>query len=322
MTDKEKAQAYDEAKERMRAFLKEWENCGAYGEAMEKARSVFPEFAESEDEKMINELQGFLDSFGADYFGTGEWQKFHDWLEMQKYDRMQPIYDNQESFESALDKAWKSYNDSGARTVDGCEDNYIECAHAKGFREGYLFGLEKQKDLDKMTLDKMIVVSPEVWDNAISDAYENGKKDGEKQKEQKPAWSEEDEKNLELVTDCIYEFYPDPVMKYKLKDWLKFLPERFNLQPKAELTLLDENIIKAAVAFVEQNNHFNYWGGIDKHTVINALRSLRPSWKPTEEQMEAFKKYIEEFQARAEAAVGGWNNFDVMIRLYEQLKKL
>lgn len=41
--------------------------------------------------------------------------------------------------------------------------------------------LEKQKDLDKM-----IVVSPEVWDKAINDAYENGKKDGEKQKEQKP----------------------------------------------------------------------------------------------------------------------------------------
>jgi hypothetical protein len=41
--------------------------------------------------------------------------------------------------------------------------------------------LEKQKDLDKM-----IVVSPEVWDTAIADAYENGKKDEEKQKEQKP----------------------------------------------------------------------------------------------------------------------------------------
>lgn len=54
------------------------------------------------------------------------------------------------------------------------------------------------------------------------------------------------------------------------------------------------------------------------------LKSLRPQphWKPNEEQMEAFKGYIEGFQARAEAAVGGWNNFDVMIRLYEQLKKL
>lgn len=50
-----------------------------------------------------------------------------------------------------------------------------------GKAEKYLAYLEKQKDLDKM-----IVVSPEVWDKAIADAYENGKKDGEKQKEQKP----------------------------------------------------------------------------------------------------------------------------------------
>ena len=57
------------------------------------------------------------------------------WLEKLKYDRMKPVYDNQDSFESALEKAWKEYNDSGARTVDGCEENYVDCAHAKGFRE-------------------------------------------------------------------------------------------------------------------------------------------------------------------------------------------
>ena len=32
--------------------------------------------------------------------------------------------------------------------VDKLEDDYVECAHAKGFREGYLFGLEKQKERD------------------------------------------------------------------------------------------------------------------------------------------------------------------------------
>lgn len=58
--------------------------------------------------------------------------------------------------------------------------------------------------------------------NCMIRAYEQGIRDTLlKIKEQKPAeWSEEDEKKLELVTDCIYKFYPDPVMKYKLKDWL------------------------------------------------------------------------------------------------------
>lgn len=34
----------------MKDFLKEWEDCGAVGEAMEKARNIFPELKESEDE--------------------------------------------------------------------------------------------------------------------------------------------------------------------------------------------------------------------------------------------------------------------------------
>ena len=70
-------------------------------------------------------------------------EELNEELEKQKYDRMKPIYDARDSFESALAKAWKEYNDSGSRTVDGCEDNYVECAHAKGFREGYLFGIGK-----------------------------------------------------------------------------------------------------------------------------------------------------------------------------------
>lgn len=146
----------------------------------EALQTLVPELAESEDEKTRKEILNYI-LYKASGVSEEDEHRWVTWLEKQKYNRMQPVYDNQESFESALDKAWKSYNDSGARTVDGCEDNYTECAYAKGFREGYLFGLEKQKDLDKM-----IVVSPEVWDTAISDAYENGRKDGEKQKEQKP----------------------------------------------------------------------------------------------------------------------------------------
>lgn len=55
---------------------------GAYDDAT--LEFLFPELAESEDERMINGLQGFLSAFGSDYFGTGGWQKFDDWLEKQK----------------------------------------------------------------------------------------------------------------------------------------------------------------------------------------------------------------------------------------------
>ena len=97
----------------------------------------------------------------------------------------------------------------------------------------------------------------------------------------------------------------------EMRDWL----EKQKEQKPAEWSEEDEKYL---------NRVINLWVndfGEDSDTV-KWLKSLRPSWKPSEEQMEAFKGYIEDCQARAEAAVGGWNNFDVMIRLYEQLKKL
>lgn len=79
--------------------------------------------------------------------------------------------------------------------------------------------LEKQKELmPPVNVDPCDASCDAYYQRGLNNGYELGLEAG--RKEQKPAWSEEDEKNLELVTDCVYEFYPDPVMKYKLKDWL------------------------------------------------------------------------------------------------------
>lgn len=150
---------------------------------------------------------------------------------------------------------------------------------------------------------------------------------------QKSEWSDEDEKRLkQLIYDTEHIRAEYEKKKEKLgedfnnsliKDcdeqisWLKSLPGRFSLQPKAELTLLDENIIKAAVAFVEQNDHFNCWGGIDKHTVIKALRSLKPHWKPSDVQMKYLLMLVDYFESE-----GGTSNAKTLRELYENLKKL
>jgi len=173
----------------------------------EAIETLVPELAESEDEihrKWV--LEYLYDGLQkSDEQFKDQFKSAIAWLEKQKYNRMQPVYNNQESFESALDKAWKSYNDCGSRTVDSCEDDYIECAHAKGFREGYLFGLEKQK-------------------------------------EQKPAeWSKNDTVFLNEITD----FFENKTVKLQhdidmYAHWLKSLPERFNLQPKMEKEIVEE----------------------------------------------------------------------------------
>lgn len=80
-------------------------------------------------------------------------------------------------------------------------------------------------------------------------------------------WSEEDKHRLSDAV-CFLKsaksHYADTGEIEKTIAWLKSLRSR----PKAKLTLLDENIIDAAVAFVKQNDHFNCWGGIDKEIVL------------------------------------------------------
>lgn len=119
MTNEEKAKAYDEAIKRGLDYIRQTPATEIVTR-QDVFEAIFPECAESEDEKMVKAITHVL---------------------------------------------YENYTD--AAVIEGVEIAKI------------VTWLEKQKDLDKM-----IVVSPEVWDKAIADAYENGKKDNEKQKEQ------------------------------------------------------------------------------------------------------------------------------------------
>ena len=135
----------------------------------------------------------------------------------------------------------------------------------------------------------------------------------EKQKEQKPTaeWSEEDENNLELVIDCIYKFYPDPVMKYKLKEWLK------SLRPvKQEWSDEDEKMRRNLMSLlanmrgdrITEETYQKYYPW---------LKDLRPSWKPSEEQMQYLLAVINDpNNAGAESC------HLILESLYKDLKKL
>lgn len=152
--------------------------------------------------------------------------------------------------------------------------------------------------------------------------------------EQKPAeWSEEDESNLQ---SCIAKIEID--MQHwdkhgktmvdgdiKLIDWLKSLPERFNLQPKQEWSEDDEEMLNTILSFspilkglAECNMILGREGNqvkvIDK---CNAwLKSLcpQPHWKPSEEQMNELEK----------VSIGNACafNYGILRELYNNLKKL
>ena len=225
MTNDEKAKAYDMALEAARKELgvdrKEWEV------VQRVLHNIFSELRESEDErirkKCIELIKRVIPSGNNQSIESKDILDCIAYLEKQKYDRMKPIYDARESFESALEKAWNDYH-NGYENVDKLEDDYVECAHAKGFREGYLFGIEKQKEQkpnfsEKDSTDFEIEVH-EIIAQARNDSRLNDVdvlKQFEEEAafalmlkankliEHKPAeWSEEDEKMLdEIIRDVM-----------------------------------------------------------------------------------------------------------------------
>lgn len=121
---------------------------------------------DSEDEKIRKELIDILKKsyeFGGFTLNNKkDLDRYLSYFEEQRckerYDRMAPIYKDEESFESALDKAWKFYNESASATVDGFEDNAFELAFAKGFREGFLCK-EEQKRQKSMRGDSPLSIN-------------------------------------------------------------------------------------------------------------------------------------------------------------------
>jgi len=347
-----------------------------YKEALERARvihklakdgsnpiwynyeEIFPELAESEDERIRNDLMAFLINMKNGDFGCfpsqSLYQRWIAWLEKQKYDRMKPVYDNQDSFESALEKAWKDYNDSGARTVDGCEDNFVECAHAKGFREGYLFGLEEQKEeegyeiipvestleyklgfnagkesekqkdaskaieaverIDKY-IDEHLANAHDMKDSNPDKKYYRGWDDalgkmagilqdvysGEKQKEQKPVEYLDKEKVFGIMNKLHHLGYsaliPVNSEEYKKIDEItsdvRGLLDYPIEQKPAEWSEEDEMMINSLLEWLNPDKGGTKYSSYAQLAEWREwLKSLLPSWRPSEEQMEALNAIV------------------------------
>ena len=143
----------------------------------------------------------------------------------------------------------------------------------------------------------------------------------EKQEEQKQEWSEDDSDILRdaiCATDILAKDFKkdNPHLAKTLrvaKEWLESLPERFTLPIKQEWDEFNENCLKRAIWYVE-----NPAPSVVKDTnLVLWLKSLRPSWKPSEEQMKALLNIegdLRAFQYNDKAKI--------IAELYEQLKRL
>lgn len=125
---------------------------------------------------------------------------------------------------------------------------------------------------------------------------------------EKPAeWSEKDKAFLKVaIATCNRYSHKD------IADWLKSLPERLNFQPKEEWSDEDEETIGTLINYFEGD-------ALDYSTdeMIRRIRALRPSWKPSKEQMEVLLSTQDMVRSS-----GYRQNAKVLASLYEQLKRL
>lgn len=296
---------------------------------------------ENEDEKIRKQIIGFFSGRYAlcnintkDAIAYLERQKYK-----ENYDRMAPIYEEKESFESALGKAWKFYNESASATVDGLEDNSRELTFAKGFREGFIYKERQKEQMSHLELKagKWYICHRAFCARADHLTVKEGErfqceKDGivkgfvikeperyfkecsapePMEKEQKPAERSEKEERLMKA------------LQTSNARIAELVEENYNLkETKQEWSEEDKEMLRIISNRLEK---FNEWATeqgypIDdptmKQSPIDWLKSLRthPHWKPSEEQMEALSDaYVE---ART------FKMADILESLHQDLEKL
>lgn len=181
------------------------------------------------------------------------------------------------------------------------------------------------RDVDNLQLPGFEEMTPEEKMNhpLYLEGFDVGKEVGMVVGKQEHKWSAEDESNLK---SCIGKIEID--MQHwgnhgktmvdgdiKLIDWLKSLPERFNLQPKQEWSEDDEIIRDSIIDYINSGNIY----ATSKVNMITWLEYLRPQslWKPSEEQMGSLRLAIDSAKKAQMHATA-----DTLNEIYEQLKKL
>lgn len=244
---------YKEALERARKIREEILNNETIG-FPGQITDIFPELAESEDERIAEELIGALmwqrDNIGVkgphdnNLILPGFTMKVGDvlaYLEKQK--------EPQNKSMAHEDSSW-----SGILTSPLCKDKNLD-----DIAQEYVEGVKEYNP------------TPD-W-NLIHTAVCYGYHLAE-QKEQKPAeWSEEDE----LMRSACIVFVQDEKFKgyersYECVDWLKSLPERFSLQPKSEWSEEDEKLFWGLTAYIPNEELERL--GVTRDDILKKLKSI------------------------------------------------
>lgn len=273
----------------------------------EALHSLIPELTESEDERIRKEIVSIVQSYRDSCISEGT-HRFDDclaWLEKQKH-----------TAPNEYDEKMRK------KIIDHLESIKMGCVICTIDTSKEIAWLEKQKDLTTENIYKHSRERMSFW---------NGQ-----QKEQKPNSTED----MPYITDeHFYEREPADSFKYKLAEYMtrcctkkegpygyeygisaesilkmaeEELLKRGVVQKPAEWSEEDERILKGIIGKIDHDQTY----GVSKVEMLSFLEDLRPSWKPSEEQMKA----LNVLNLHGDLSYVGQQN--QLISLYNDLKKL
>ena len=278
MTQEEKAKAYDEIVNKAESMHKM--ACETNYENTRMAlENLFPELAESEDERMLKCLISYLhgDEDECDY----NIPEMLAWLEKQK----EEISAKPEALKKAYEKSKEdALKEQKPLSIEETELNSIAFLEQLGYT---CIPPSEQKSAEN-PFDANETMK-------MKDRIDEGFTKMMMQKQKPAEWSERDKKMMnEIITMMEGGKVTSGTDLCEYAYWLKSLPERFNLQSKQEWNEEDERMRQTAIEACKtvaedyENSNARFWKC--KDWLEYRLKSLRPHWKPSEEQMEVFLK--------------------------------
>ena len=316
MNTEEKARAYDEALEDIRAIYPNLK-----GDAKLAVEHAFPELAESEDERNWKSVERAIRGFITNPTDADELLA---WLEKQKEVGIKWFKsDNVKNPEKPyIDKAGMFYTTDGRmcpaskiekqkephytkrnalfdKCVENCDPEVMKEVSDKVDE----MLAKEQKPVEEQDLSGLNDLERVIHRGFLCAGVENVPVTLIKETAQecliqmKPAeWSEEDEAIRSwCISDIERAKYCKSQTKPELCDieinWLKNLTERFNPQPKQEWSEEDRDAINGAIGILLDDNNPNFvfpeHSKLSVGEIVKRLKSLCPPWKPNNEQMKA-----------------------------------
>ena len=308
-TIEEKAKAYDEIIERAKTMLSAGEVMyGKENNASQLITDLIPELAGSEDEKIRKFI---VETVFREYGDSQEYLDVIAYLEKQK--EQKPIIKGWVARDKALQLNFYTNKPKRGKThwIENGGDSVQIMPDTEHLYEEQNFDTLDWKD-EPIEVELVVRASTEKRQEHVPENEETGTRQEQKSAE----WSDKDKNIFNLALNLIkHSDDCDGILDKELAvKWFAELPSRFVPQPKQEWSDGNKQWFDAIIKDYE-----DLLSGDEDHDPaiqikINLLKSLRPSWKPSKEQVDAFEESL--------MSVAYTENKIILESLLEQLKKL